>query len=204
MFKNAYEVCVIIQKLWRGFSTRKSLMKLTDAMDKPIMNELLYMYIQNFEKIKEINKRLSKKKCRNENFPSHISENICKLAIAKKYRVMPCWDTQHGDLIVLNKQLEVKGFMSDGPASFGPTENWDYIYFVDAKDFMNKKFKVFEIRLSNKHPIWRSVQLNKKETYGMIADANKRGQLRGCFYKVFKPQLESYCKLIFDGYLDDL
>ena len=63
---------------------------------------------------KKINIHKKKKKRRNENFPSDISENIVKFAIAKKYGVMPCWDTDKGDLIIKKKnifiQIEVKGF----------------------------------------------------------------------------------------------
>ena len=102
------------------------------------------------------------------------------------------------------KQIEVKGFMSDGPSSFGPTENWDWIYFVDARDTRNSRFKVYEIKLSNTSQVFRSVKLNKKESYGEIADNNQRGKLRGCFEKIFKPQLENNCNLIFDGDISQL
>ena len=173
---------------------------------------------------------------------------------------MPNWDTKKGDLELLNKQIEVKGFMSFGPTSFGPTENWDWIYFVDATDFINKKFKVFEIKLSNKSNVWRNIilsgkdfctdnildlpsnledidlnelknlckqrgivqgknrkeilyklknkpvgsKLNSPKTFGLIADEDSRGKLRGCFYNIFKPQLEEHCKLIFDDNLSEL
>ena len=64
-----------------------------------------------------INKLLLKKKIRNDNFPS---ENIAKYAIYKRYNIMPRWDIDVGDLLVLNKKIEVKGFMSKGYSSFGP------------------------------------------------------------------------------------
>ena len=155
---------------------------------------------------KEINSLLSKKKRRNENFPSDVSENIAKLAIAKKYGIMPCWDTDKGDIIInkphLFKQIEVKGFMSSGPSSFGPKEMWDLLYFVDARDIINKNFKVYEVKLSNKSDIFRKIQLSKKETYGEIADSGRRP--RGSFDKIFKPQLTNYCELIFDGHITKL
>ena len=37
----------------------------------------------------------------------HISHNIAKFAIFKKYNIMP--DGFKGDLVMLNKQIEVKG-----------------------------------------------------------------------------------------------
>jgi len=172
---------------------------------------------------------------------------------------MPNWDTKKGDLELLNKQLEIKGFMSDGPSSFGPTENWDWIYFVDGIDFINKRFKIYEIKLSNKDKRWRNIvisgqkfddnvsklpdnleiltvnelkklckergitqcknkqatiiklktekvgsKFNEPTTFGSIADIKSRGKLRCPFYKVYKPQLNNHCKLIFDGHISEL
>jgi len=62
-----------------------------------------------------------------DNFPSHISENIVKFALFKKYNIMPNWDTKTGDLDLFNLKIEVKGFSSTGPSSFGPTEEWDIL-----------------------------------------------------------------------------
>lgn len=197
---------VKIQACFRGFRMRRHLIGLDDNMRYSLLIKCLYHYNDNLNLTKELNKSLSKKKIRNENFPSHISENIVKFAIFKKYGIMPCWDTDKGD-IVLNKmsiikQIEVKGFMSDGPSSFGPTEMWDMLYFVDAKDTMNCNFKVYEIKLSNKNNIFRNIKLSKKETYGEIADSKRRP--RGCFETIFKPQLGEHCKLIFDGHISEL
>jgi len=194
-----------IQKVFRRFHTCLKLRKLSDKMTLEIVDELLNKYNDNLLFIEKINNKLSKKKCRNENFPSHISENIVKFAIFNKYKIMPCWDTHKGDLIILNKNIEVKGFMSDGPSSFGPFESWDWIYFIDCIDCRNKHFIVYEIKLSNINPIWRNVIISKKSgSYGKIANENKRGQLRGSFYTIFYPQLKNYCSIIFNGTINEL
>lgn len=197
-----------MQALFRGYRVRQALMKTEDKMSLDIVKKLVDHYNETLRFHALINTELSKKKIRNENFPSHNSENIAKFAIAKKYGVMPTWDTKKGDLVIekpgIQKQIEVKGFMSDGPSSFGPTESWDWLYFVDARRTLEGTFKVYEIKLSNKDPRFRSVKLNKNETYGEIADNNQRGKLRGAFEKIFQPQLSSQCNLIFDGTLDDL
>ena len=92
--------------------------------------------------------------------------------------------------------------MSVGPSSFGPTESWDWLYFVDAQDTLTSNFKVYEIKLSNKNEIFRNIKISKTETYGEIADSKRRP--RGCFETIFKPQLVNHCKLIFDGHISEL
>lgn len=195
-----------IQSYWRGARFRKSMSKLSDNYTFPILMNCYEHYIAYIDFIKSVNEQLSKKKLRNGNFPSNISENIVKFAINKYYGIMPCWDTDSGDL-VLNKgnvfrQIEIKGFMSTGPSSFGPTEKWDILYFVDVIDLQNKKCKVFEINLSNKSDKFRQVKISKKETFGMIADTGRRP--RAQFYSVLQPQLLEHCKLIFDGFVSEL
>ena len=198
--------CIKIQKCVRGHYLRKELISPTDKYTFRILNKCLDKYISDLNFNIKINSLLSKKKRRNENFPSDISENIAKLVIAKKYGIMPCWDTDKGDIIInkkhIFKQIEVKGFMSTGPSSFGPTEKWDLLYFIDGQDIKIKKFKVYEVKLSNKNEIFRNINMTKKETYGNIADSGRRP--RGCFYKIFKPQLSCHCKLIFDGHISKL
>lgn len=46
-------------------------------------------------------------------------------------------------------KIEVKAFSSNAPTSFGPTENWDLIYFVDCTQYMSKKFRVYKCNLSS-------------------------------------------------------
>jgi hypothetical protein len=63
----------------------------------------------------------------------------------------------------VNKRIEIKGFMSDGPCSFGPEERWDWIYFVDCKNCLEKQFSVYEIKLSNKSDKWRNIIVSGTE-----------------------------------------
>ena len=99
---------IIIQKYVRRFLNNKKLQSKKDSMSIDFIKELLDNYINNYNLTEKINNKLSKKKIRNQNFPSEISENIVKFAFYKKYKIMPSWDTTDGDLIVLNKKLEVK------------------------------------------------------------------------------------------------
>ena len=175
---------------------------LLDNYSLDILNQCLDKYIDDLNFNKKINMLMSKKKRRNENFPPDISENIAKFAIFKKYGIMPSWDTDKGDLIYNNERFEIKGFISFGPSTFGPKEMWHVIYFVDATDILNKNFKVYEIKLSNTSEIFRNIKFSIKETFGQIADSGRRPH--GNFYTGIKPQIETYCKLIFDGHISKL
>lgn len=191
----------MIQTLFRGYRCRKHLRKLKDGMTAELLSLLIDKYNDKLFFNEEINKRLTYKKIRNENLPSEISENLVKFAIFKKYGIMGCWDTDRGDLVVLSKKIEIKGFMSDGPSSFGPTENWDWIYFVDAKKTLNKRYKIYEFKMSNSNSLWYNLKMNKNETY--LDQCNQKRRPRTTFHEIQK-QLNGYFQLIFDGHLDEL
>lgn len=130
---------ILIQKWWRGHISRKGMKTLKDSMTLSCLEKCIDEFNKTIAFESEMNKLLKNKKIRLSNFPSHISENIVKFVLAKKYGVMPNWDTNKGDLCIHIKpsttiQIKVKGSidLSNGPPSFGPTENWDKIYFVDG------------------------------------------------------------------------
>jgi hypothetical protein len=191
-----------------SLSKMKLSVKKKDNFDFGMLNTLLDAYIQYINKICELNTKLTDKLIRKNNFPSEISENIVKFYIKKKVApyTLPIWNTKAGDLEHEGNKIEVKGFSSHGPLSFGPKEAWTELYFVDCMDFKEKKFKIYRIPLSNMADHFRNVKLSMTNTYGQVADANKRGQLRGAFYDVFHKQLSplglSTC--VFDGPLSEL
>lgn len=192
---------VKIQKLWRGYIVRKNMSSLKDGMTKTIMNEMLDMHIHIFNKNKEWNKHLSVKKIRNANFPSEISENIVKYVLFKKYKIMCTWDSKPGDLQMVNLLLEVKAFSSNGPSSFGPTEGWDRIYFVDCTKYINKVFTVYEIKLSNNDEKWRSIKVSKSHTIGDMCDLGKRPRVS---FAMIQNQLGNICNSIWSGHISSL
>ena len=198
-----------IQSIFRGYYIRKINKKLKDSMTFKLLNNCIDSFIRTINDEKTINKLLNKKKIRLSNFPSHISENIVKFVIFKKYKIMPNWDTDSGDLeiglanIYKSIRCEVKGSidLSNGPSSFGPNEEWDYIYFVDAVCNYNKKYKVYECKISNKSEIWKNLMVNKKQTYYDQCLQKRRPRIA---FNNLKEQLGKYCTTIFDGYLSEL
>ena len=165
-----------------------------------------------------VNKQLTNKKIRMPNFPSEISENIAKFAIYKKYKICPTWDTKNGDISIsnkyINKKFEIKAFSSKGPTSFGPLENWNYLYFVDATQYKNKIFKVYEIKLSNTNDIFKNIKVSNTQTFQQQCIEKRRPHI--CFELLHKQIKEQICenkslknfvnsehvKLIFEGSFD--
>jgi hypothetical protein len=174
-----------------------------DSFSFETLEEFLDKFIEYTHTIDNINNGLTKKKIRLPNFPSEISENIVKFCIKKIKKSYPTWDTPNGDLMDGATKIEVKGFSSDGPTSFGPNEKWDILYFVDCKKYKKKQFDVFEIKLSNIDDTFRNIKLTSTTTYGEIADINQRGRLRASFSK-FKSELGEHCNRIFNGTLNEL
>ena len=194
----------MIQSLWRGFSLRKKLLASQDKMTKPLLIQCIDLYANTITYEKTINTLLSKKKIRLSNFPSHISENIVKFIFAKIYNIMPSWDTSTGDLCIDNKlcktvKIEVKGSidLENGLPTFGPSESWDYIYFVDGIENHIKKYKLYEIKLPNTSEKWKNLKVNKTQTYFEQCQQKRRPRLK---FSEIQLQLGNDCKLIFDDY----
>ena len=158
----------------------------------------------HIEYVNKLKKFKNKTNCslRFPNFPECISENIIKeyINIIEKRNCI-CSLTS-GDLQVNEKKnikIEVKCFTSSGPTSFGPTENWDEIYFLDAFNFMEKKFKIYKLNLSNMSDEFCSIKINSDKTYKQVCEEGKRPRI--CF-KLLKEQLDKYVDKVYDGTLN--
>lgn len=194
-----------IQATFRGFIVRNYFKIVQDAYTINNLKERIRTYCEYTSFIRSLNKNFPKKHktVRSCNLPEDISENIAKFAIFKRYKKLPTWNC-NGDLELYDKKLEVKGFTSLGPNSFGPGSAFHRLYFVDAIDIHSNFFKVYEIALNSDSREFLDIKINKKETFGDICKKNQRGKLRGSFYTIFKPQLEEHCRLIFSGRIEDL
>jgi len=191
---------VIIQKYYRRYICRKELIKLKDGMTIDNVITFINGYNDTLKLRLELNRNLKNKKIRKTNYPSEITENIAKFAIAKKYNVMGNWDIKPGDLKVLTKQIEVKGgFIENGPPTFGPDEKWDWIYFVDCDKTFNKIFKVYEIKKSNID--FHSLKVSQAQTFG---DQCIQGRRPRMVFSSIKEHFGNNCNLIFEGHINSL
>lgn len=148
------------------------------------------------------------------NMPEDISENIVKFIL--HYHPGVFKDTSSkwtksiiekgqkitGDLVSdKEKTQECKCFTSDGPPSFGPKENWDVIYFLDARLWLEDKFVLWRVPLSNTSKEWKAIKMNKTET---ADDQNAQGRRPRITWESLKPQIESHCQKIFEGTFDQI
>ena len=125
--------------------------------------------------------------------PSDISENIIKYILHKNGE-FSSWGCKSGDLYLKGKQ-ECKCFTSDGPISFSPNSNWNAIYFLDARDWLNDNFKLFTFKKTSNE--WKNIKVNKKETMEDQCKQKRRPRINW-----FK--LEKECELIFSGTFDEI
>lgn len=226
-------------------------------------------YIEDLNYNERRNRTLTGKKIRNPNMPSHIIEILVRVVLSSILGVQINAETDSGDLNFKTPRglvvFESKAYSSCGPTSFGPTEKWSWIVFVDATLVREKHFKVYLIPLSNTSEEWRGINLRKEQiefdsdgapdlpedlktktgkelrelcrsrgvvqgmnkqdcidklmnnavgskypkrktkTYGDVADAKLRGELRAGFEDIIRPQLSSeQCILLFEGSLSEI
>lgn len=121
-----------------------------------------------YTKWKKLEKSISsindfrKKKMRNEkierkpNFPECVSEFIGRQVMNGIY-------DGKGDMIVKGKRVEIKSISSIGPTSFGPTETWDEIIFIDFRK--EPMFTIYKIDLPNHSSKWKNIKINKHNTF---------------------------------------
>lgn len=132
---------------------------------------LIWEYYQMFKKqcdiINTLNKTV-KRKIRKPNFPEVVSEALVKMITNAEI-------PKFGDLVKAKKKIEVKCFSSTGPTSFGPTENWDIIIFVDATK--HPKLKFYTCEMSNVNPKWQSIKMNKAQTFLQQCESKRRPRI---------------------------
>lgn len=172
-----------IQKVWRGYRQRRDNMSHKDKMTKELLITILQAHIELANTLHKVNKDLTTdtkhpKKIRIPNFPSDVSENIAKHAYASRYGFRGDWNKKPGDFMISNVQCEVKGFISkSSPLSFGPTEKWDKLFFVDSTKYMESHFTVYLMNVRNDEPIWKSLKMNKTQTFEDQAIQGRRPRL---------------------------
>jgi len=162
--------------------------------------KLLRNYIKYILTLKKIcEKKMIKS--RMPNFPEVISENIVRIIINRILKLDVKNSSIGGDLEFKGKRFEVKGFISNGPISFGPKEKWFEIYFLDSKLFEKSIFACYRCRMKNTDFCWKNIKVNSFETYEKQCINKRRPRIN--FYKLQK-QLGNKLECIFNNSIDKI
>lgn len=168
-------------------------------MSEPSLGEivnLLGKFEEYYSSVLEL-KQKYKRRIRLPNFPEWISENLVKYMMCDHD---VSYLTKRGDLSCRGQKIEVKCFSSTGPSSFGPTEDWDIIYFLDATNHMSGNFTCYKIAMNNID--FGLLRINKIETYNDQICQKRRPRIT---FKMICPQINSdKISVIFRGNITDL
>lgn len=135
--------------------------------------------------------------------PEDISENIVKIIIHNKLNDKTSrWDCKKGDLESKKEgKQECKCFTSDGPLSFTPSSEWDAIYFLDARNWLNDKFVLYKSSLKRTSTEWKNIKISKTQTF---EDQTKQGRRPRISWESLHPLIEPYCSKVFEGTFNDI
>lgn len=137
------------------------------------------------------------------NMPEDISENIIKEIIRNKLNdKTSTWDCKTGDLHSQKEgKQECKCFTSDGPLSFTPSSDWDVIYFLDARNWLNDKLALYKVTLKMSSIEWKNIKVSKTQTF---ADQTRQGRRPRITWESLYPSIASNCIKIYQGTFDDI
>lgn len=135
--------------------------------------------------------------------PEDISENIIKQIIRNKMKdKTSTWDCKKGDLLSQKEgKQECKCFTSDGPSSFTPSSEWDVIYFLDARKWLNDYFILYRISLKRTSTEWKNIKMNKTQTF---EDQIKQGRRPRITWEALYPQITSNCNKVYEGTFENI
>lgn len=141
-------------------------------------------------------------KVRLPSIPEDISENIVKYILHNKLKdTTSRWDCS-GDLLSQKEgKQECKCFTSDGPPSFTPSSDWDVIYFLDARNWLDDKFILHRIPLKRTSTEWKNINVSTTQTF---EDQTKQGRRPRIGWEKLYPQIEKYCTKVYEGTFEDI
>jgi hypothetical protein len=205
--KNYYEeIYSFFSFIYKEFKNDKKKMDKKIKMDsytKEILKEQYYLHKSyvlgriNFTKETGVRIRLP-------SIPEDVSENIIKFIIHTKLDDKSSnWGCDSGDLYSkIEGKQECKCFTSDGPSSFTPISDWDVIYFLDAREWLNgDKFTLYRVPLKRTSIEWKNIKVSKTQTFDNQVMQGRRPRIT---WNELYPQIKSFCNKVFEGSFEDI
>jgi hypothetical protein len=173
----------------------------TDMYNATILRRIFNTHKKYVLELKSI-QQITKVQFRLPNMPEHISENIVKFIIRRLGDTSCSWDGAKGDLVsTVEGRQEVKCFTSDGPPSFTPTSNWDVIYFLDGRDWINDRFTLYRVNLQRTSEDWKAIKVSRAQTFDDQARAGRRPRIT---WDSLQPQIAKHTTQVFDGKFEEI
>jgi hypothetical protein len=135
-------------------------------------------------------------KFRYPSIPEDISENLVKFILHKKGDTTSSWNCGGDLLSSIEGKQECKCFTSDGPPSFTPSSEWDVIYFLDARFWLDNRFKLFKVDLKRTSDEWKNIKVSKKQSFD---DQCKQGRRPRITWDSLYPQISQFCTEVYSG-----
>jgi hypothetical protein len=145
-------------------------------------------------------------KVRINSFPEYISENIIKFIIHNYLQdTTSTWKhpvKKGGDLYSEKEGIqECKCFTSEGPCSFSPSSEWNALYFLDARNWLDDKFVLYRTALKKSSNEWKNIKINKTQTFQQQVRQGRRPHI--C-WEVLYPQISNHTVKVFEGSFLDI
>jgi hypothetical protein len=174
---------------------------LIDIYTRELLEENYYIHREYYIKRSRLCE-LHGVKIRLPPIPEDISENIIKFIIHDTLGdVSSSWNCS-GDLSShLEGKQECKCFTSNGPISFTPSSSWNILYFLDSRNWINDRFILYRINLSNSSPEWKNIPVNKTQSFENQCNQGRRPRIN---WESLKPHILQYCEKIFDGTFQEI
>jgi hypothetical protein len=172
-----------------------------DTFTKSNLIQFYNLHKSYVEGIKELSKKEGIK-VRFPSIPEYISENIIKFIIHKTGDESSSWNCNTGDLYSqIEGKQECKCFTSDGPISFTPSSEWDVIYFLDARYWLNNNYILYKVNLKKNSDGWKNIPMNKNQTFD---DQCKQGRRPRIGWDLLYKHIDNHCEKIYEGTFEEI
>jgi hypothetical protein len=179
----------------------KKLQEVPDTYTENILKQQFDIFVAYY-KVREQTTVEKGVKVRLPSIPEDISENIIKYILRNKLGDTTSRWGRKGDLKSKKEGIqECKCFRSDGPCTFSPSSDWDVIYFLDVRNWLNDKFILYRVSLKKTSPEWKNIKINNTKTFG---DQIKHGRRPHIKWTNLYPQISPYCTKVYDGTFYDI
>lgn len=191
------------EKMIKNLKTLRLKNKIEDKYTAEILKKRYEQFKNTYTETKEIISQFYLP-IRHQNPPEDVTENIAKFIIQNYDDDPSCkWAKgigMTGDLYSEKYDVEtppeVKALTSDGPSSFGPKKKFGVIYFLDMRGWLNDKFILWKVNVTNESSQWKQIKMNKTQTHEEQCDEGRRPHIS--WDKIYA-QMPELCNKVYEG-----